>query len=242
MKSRTATILSVTLILGCILILLGFASIEKSEQRITAIEINIIADDENRFLTPLRVREHLNNYGPLIGLVEKDLSLYEIYEHIMLIPSVESANVFPTLDGELHINLTQRKPRARVHSEIENDYYIDESGKYMHLDEQFSARVPIIHAINYESALKGVAFLDATDGDDFWGALIDQIIVNNKGELELVPRIGSRIFLGLEQDPVVQRRNLLTFYRAQIESGNLKKYSRIDLSYKDQVIAKRHVY
>jgi len=112
----------------------------------------------------------------------------------------------------------------------------------MHLDEQYSARVPIIHANNYESALKGVAFLDATDGDDFWGALIDQIIVNNKGELELVPRIGSRIFLGLEQDPVVQRRNLLTFYRAQIESGNLKKYSRIDLSYKDQVIARRHVY
>ena len=94
MKSSTATILSVTLILGCILILLGFASIEKSEQRITAIEINILGDGESRFLTPLRVREHLNTYGPLIGLVEKNLSLYEIYEHIMLIPSVQSANVF----------------------------------------------------------------------------------------------------------------------------------------------------
>lgn len=242
MKKSTATILSVTLILGCIVILLGFATIEKSEQRITSIEINILGDDESRFLTPLRVREHLNTYGPLIGLLEKNLALDEIYEHMMLIPSVQSANVFPTLDGELNINLTPRKPKARVHSEIEDDYYIDEYGKYMHLDEQYSARVPIIYANNYESALKGIAFIDATDGDEFWSALIDQIIVNNKGELELVPRIGSRIFLGLEQDHLVQRRNLLTFYRAQIKSGNLKNYSRIDLSYKDQVIAKRHVY
>jgi cell division protein FtsQ len=160
----------------------------------------------------------------------------------MLIPSVQSANIYPTLDGELQLILTQRHPKARVHSELESDYYIDEQDKYMYLDEQYTARVPIIHANSYEDALKGVAFIDATDGDAFWSALIDQIIVDKKGELELVPRIGSRVLLGLEQDPDVQRRNLITFYRAQIKSGNLKNYSRIDLSYKDQVIAKRYVY
>jgi len=93
----------------------------------------------------------------------------------------------------------------------------------MYLDEQFTARVPIIHANSYEDALKGTAFIDATDGDAFWTALIDQIIVDKKGGLELVPRIGSRVLLGLEQEPEVQRRNLITFYRAQIKSGNLKK-------------------
>jgi cell division protein FtsQ len=175
-------------------------------------------------------------------LFEENIPLYEIYEHIMLIPSVQSATIYPTLDGELHFNLTQKNPKARVHSELESDYYIDEQDKYMYLDEQYTARVPIIHANSYEDALKGIAFIDATDGDAFWSALIDQIIVDKKGELELVPRIGSRVLLGLEQDPGVQRRNLITFYRAQIKSGNLKNYSRIDLSYKDQVIAKRYVY
>ena len=242
MKNSTATLLSITLILGCILVLLGFASIDKSEQRITSIEITILGADESRFLTPLRVREHLDPYGPLIGLLEKNMPLYEIYEHIMLIPSVQSANIFPTLDGELHIKLTQKNPKARVHSLTEGDYYIDDNDQYMHLDEQYSARVPIIHANSFASALKGIAFIDATEGDEFWRALIDQIIVNKKGEIELVPRIGSRILLGLEQDPEIQRRNLITFYRAQVNSGNLKNYSRIDLSYKDQVIAKRFVY
>ena len=242
MKNSTVTILSISLILGGILVLLGFATIDKAEKRINSIEIHIVGAEGTQFLTPLRVREHLDTYGPVIGLIEKNIPLYEIYEHIMLIPSVQSANIYPTLDGELHLNLRQKNPKARVHSELEGDYYIDEQDKYMYLDEQYTARVPIIHAKSYEDALKGIAFIDATEGDAFWSALIDQIIVDKKGGLELVPRIGSRIFLGLEQDPDIQRRNLITFYRAQIKSGNLKKYARIDLSYKDQVIAKRHVY
>ena len=242
MKNSTVTILSISLILGGILVLLGFATIDKAEKRINSIEIHIVGAEGTQFLTPIRVREHLDTYGPVIGLIEKNIPLYEIYEHIMLIPSVQSANIYPTLDGELHLNLRQKNPKARVHSELEGDYYIDEQDKYMYLDEQYTARVPIIHAKSYEDALKGIAFIDATEGDAFWSALIDQIIVDKKGGLELVPRIGSRIFLGLEQDPDIQRRNLITFYRAQIKSGNLKKYARIDLSYKDQVIAKRHVY
>ena len=242
MKNSTVTSLSISLILGGILVLLGFATIDKAEKRINSIEILIVGAEGTQFLTPLRVREHLDTYGPVIGLIEKNIPLYEIYEHIMLIPSVQSANIYPTLDGELHLNLRQKNPKARVHSELEGDYYIDEQDKYMYLDEQYTARVPIIHAKSYEDALKGIGFIDATEGDAFWSALIDQIIVDKKGGLELVPRIGSRIFLGLEQDPDIQRRNLITFYRAQIKSGNLKKYARIDLSYKDQVIAKRHVY
>ena len=242
MKNSTVTILSISLILGGILVLLGFATIDKAEKRINSIEIHIVGAEGTQFLTPIRVREHLDTYGPVIGLIEKNIPLYEIYEHITLIPSVQSANIYPTLDGELHLNLRQKNPKARVHSELEGDYYIDEQDKYMYLDEQYTARVPIIHAKSYEDALKGIAFIDATEGDAFWSALIDQIIVDKKGGLELVPRIGSRIFLGLEQDPDIQRRNLITFYRAQIKSGNLKKYARIDLSYKDQVIAKRHVY
>ena len=242
MKNSTATILSISLLLGGILVLLGFATIDKAEKKIIAIEIHIVGAKGTQFLTPLRVREHLDTFGPVIGLLEENIPLYEIYEHIMLIPSVQSAYIYPTLDGELHLNLTQRNPKARVHSELEGDYYIDEQNRYMYLDEQYTARVPIIHANNHEDALKGIAFIDATNGDAFWAALIDQIIVDKMGGLELVPRIGSRVLLGLNQNPDAQRRNLITFYRAQIKSGNLKNYARIDLSYKDQVIAKRHVY
>ena len=78
--------------------------------------------------------------------------------------------------------------------------------------------------------------------DDFWASLIDQIIVHPLGELEIIPRIGAKVILGVSPQPDELRKKLLTFYRAQIRTGNLKNYSLIDLSYKNQVIAKRHVY
>ena len=112
----------------------------------------------------------------------------------------------------------------------------------MPLDPNYSARVPIIHAKNIEEVSQAISFIKEIENDEFWTSLIDQIIVHPLGELEIIPRIGARVFLGSSPEPEELKRNLLTFYRAQIKTGNLKDYSRIDLSYKNQVIAKRHVY
>jgi len=51
---------------------------------------------------------------------------------------------------------------------------------------------------------------------------------------------GHEIILGDHQDPEHKKRNLLAFYRAHIERGNLRNYQRIDLTYRDQVIAQRY--
>ncbi|HHZ95468.1 MAG TPA: hypothetical protein EYN28_03445 [Flavobacteriales bacterium] len=242
MKSTTATILSVSILIGCILALVGFASVDYEGQRVNSIEITISDDANSPFLSDLRVREHLDTFGAIIGKLEKNVSFSELHKHLMLIPSVRKTHIYPTLNGTIHIELSQRKPQARIHTGESRDFYIDELGETMELDHQYTARVPIIHAESLESAKNAIDFIEKTKSDEFWDALIDQIVVNSKGELELIPRIGARIFLGSDQDPEHQRRNLLTFYRAQIKTGNLKNYSRIDLSYKDQVIAKRYTY
>jgi hypothetical protein len=46
--------------------------------------------------------------------------------------------------------------------------------------------------------------------------------------------------LGNDKDVQHKKRNLLAFYRAHIERGNLRTYQRIDLTYRDQVIAQRY--
>jgi cell division protein FtsQ len=88
----------------------------------------------------------------------------------------------------------------------------------------------------------GVKFLDEVKGDVFWASLIDQIIVEPSGDIVLLPRLGAPIFIGSEQEVDHQKKNLITFYREQVKTGNLKKYTRIDLSYKDQVIATRYAH
>ena len=242
MKSSTATILSILVLTGCIITLLGFTYADKVEKRITSINISIIDDVDSKFLTVPRVRTHLDSYGKIIGELEKDLQLEAMHSHLTNIPSVLNVKIFSNLNGELIIELTQRKAQARVHTDKSSDYYIDELGESMPLDPNYSARVPIIHAKNIEEARQAISFIKEIENDKFWTSLIDQIIVHPLGELEIIPRIGARVFLGSSPEPEELRRNLLTFYRAQIKTGNLKDYSRIDLSYKNQVIAKRHVY
>ncbi len=242
MKSSTATILSILVLIGCIITLLGFTYADKVEKRITSINISIIDDVDSKFLTVPRVRTHLDSYGKIIGELEKDLQLEAMHSHLTNIPSVLNVKIFSNLNGELIIELTQRKAQARVHIDKSSDYYIDELGESMPLDPNYSARVPIIHAKNIEEVSQAISFIKEIENDEFWTSLIDQIIVHPLGELEIIPRIGARVFLGSSSDPEELKRNLLTFYRAQIKTGNLKDYSRIDLSYKNQVIAKRHVY
>jgi cell division protein FtsQ len=228
--------------MGCIITLLGFTYADKVEKRITSINISIIDDVDSKFLTVPRVRTHLDAYGKIIGELEKDVQLEAIHSHLTNIPSVLNVTIFSNLNGELVIELIQRRAQARVHLEQTSDYYIDELGRSMPLDPNYSARVPIIHAENSDEVRHAFSFIKNTENDEFWTSLIDQIIVHPLGELEIVPRIGARVFLGSSPDPEELRRNLLTFYRAQIKTGNLKNYSRIDLSYKNQVIAKRHAY
>ena len=242
MKSSTVTILSILVLIGCNITLLGFTYADKVEKRITSINISIIDDVDSKFLTVPRVRTHLDSYGKIIGELEKDLQLEAMHSHLTNIPSVLNVKIFSNLNGELIIELTQRKAQARVNIDISSDYYIDELGESMPLDPNYSARVPIIHAKNIEEVSQAISFIKEIENDEFWTSLIDQIIVHPLGELEIIPRIGARVFLGSSPEPEELRRNLLTFYRAQIKTGNLKDYSRIDLSYKNQVIAKRHVY
>ncbi|HIK66460.1 MAG TPA: hypothetical protein EYF95_00655 [Flavobacteriales bacterium] len=242
MKSSTATILSILVLIGCIITLLGFTYDDKVEKRITSINISIIDDVDSKFLTVPRVRTHLESYGKIIGELEKDLQLDAMYSHLTNIPSVLNVTIFSNLNGELVIELTQRKAQARVHIDNTSDYYIDELGGSMPLDPNYSARVPIIYAKNSEEVSHAISFIKEIENDEFWTSLIDQIIVHPLGELEIIPRIGARVFLGSSPESEELKRNLLTFYRAQIKTGNLKNYSRIDLSYKNQVIAKRHVY
>ena len=242
MKSKILKIAFSLLLSACIIGLVSLATLESANRKVESIEITITDAENNLFLNPLRVRAHLDSYGQLLGIHEDKLPLQELHDHLMLIPSVRKASIYPTLSGELNIVLTQKRPQVRVHPEEGPDFYIDELGLAMPLDPVHSARVPIIHAKDINEAGVGMKFLDKVKGDVFWASLIDQIIVEPSGDIVILPRLGSPIFIGSEQEVDHQKKNLITFYREQVKTGNLKKYTRIDLSYKDQVIATRYAH
>ena len=240
MKSKILKITLTILLTGSITTLVSLATLDSGSRKVDSIKITITDEENSFFLNPTRVRTHLEAYGPIVGLYEDKLQLKELYDHLMLIPSVRKASVYPTLNGELNIVLTQKQPKVRVHPEQGPDFYIDELGLHMPLDPAHSSRVPIIHAKDINEADAGMKFLNSVSGDEFWAYLIDQIIVDPSGDIKILPRIGCPIFIGSSQNVEEQKKNLITFYREQVKTGNLKNYSRIDLSYKGQVIATKY--
>ena len=242
MNSKILKIVFSLLLAAGIITLVSLSTLKSANRKVESIEITITDAENSLFLNPLRVRAHLDEYGQLVGIHEDNLPLEGLHDHLLLIPSVRKASIYPTLSGALNIVLTQKRPQVRVHPEEGPDFYIDELGLAMPLDPVHSARVPIIHAKNINEAAAGMEFLEQVEGDEFWASLIDQIIVEPSGDIVLLPRLGSPIFIGTGQNVSHQKKNLITFYREQVKTGNLKKYTRIDLSYKDQVIATRYAH
>jgi hypothetical protein len=92
--------------------------------------------------------------------------------------------------------------------------------------------------------MHAVPLLNRMRAEPFWNAMIDQISVNEKGEVALIPRVGqltiklghsSQFNLRLEK----QLSDIQNFYRAQIATGDLRKYTQLDLSFAGQVVARK---
>ena len=54
---------------------------------------------------------------------------------------IKSAQVYYTLDGYFHVEITQRKPVLRIMSG--EGYYVDEDGKIMPLSRKYTSRVVV---------------------------------------------------------------------------------------------------
>ena len=235
-----ARIFSTTLVLVAVGAVLGFASLEAAERRVSSVEVRIQDTQAASFLHAERIQDQLGTTrleGELMG----DVDLQSVVNHLQALDPCDHAEVYPTMDGVLHIDVWQRHPVMRVHVEGGEDYYLDEKGRRMNLDPHFTPHIPVMHVSRETQATMGYRFVKATKGDPFWDALTDQLSMNDNGELVMHPRLaGHEIVLGDAEDTDHKKRNLLAFYRAHVKRGNLRNFKRIDLTYRDQVIAQRY--
>ena len=235
-----ARILSTLLSLAALFAVLGFAGTQAAERRVQSIEVNVKDAAQAEFLNGRRIAEQLGTTrleGELLG----DVDLQSMVDHLETMGPCSHAEAYPTMDGTLHIDVWQRTPLLREHVNGGSDFYLDEEGKTMELDAYHTPHIPVMHVDRETQATMGYRFVKATEGDPFWDALTDQLSMNDQGELVLHPRLaGHHIVLGNDKDVQHKKRNLLAFYRAHIERGNLRTYQRIDLTYRDQVIAQRY--
>ncbi|GAB4134452.1 MAG: cell division protein FtsQ/DivIB [Bacteroidia bacterium] len=260
---KKIVILSLWVIFVIVLgVLSGFAISRHQQRKCEKLFISIERKSEDVFVTEEDIRMLLRDHEIKVeGAAVGDINIRQLEMLTATHPAVEFCEVFREINGDVHINIMQRRPVARVINLSNESYYMDDNGKLMPWMHEYSAPVPVINgfvtesyagmykldlnSIHPDSVVKSSTVLDdvwnvmkAVRSDSLLNDLIVQVYVNQDRTLELIPRIGDhRILIGEAADLEEKIRKLLIFYKQGLnKTGKWKAYSVIDLRFKNQVV------
>lgn len=221
--------------------------------------ISITDSLEYNFITANQLLNLVTGRGEKItGQALSNLALDAIEKRISNQRELRTAEVYLSIDGTLRVDVDQRNPLMRVIPDGGGDYFIDEDGILLRRRNLYTPRLHVVGGnipISREM-LNGVSVLDTSirhtvlrdiyhfvkyiTGDDFWSAQIDQIYVDGRQEIDLIPRAGNhQVHLGTFENFEGKLKNLAAFYDKVMPEVGWNKYSIINLEYRDQVVCKR---
>lgn len=240
--------------LSGVIVLMSFIDIKKKDVKCTHVKILIPGADN--FIEREEIDAILKqSQGNLIGKILADINTHEMESAIKANPYIAFAKVYADMDGVINIQIKQRQPVLRIINAGGQDYYIDRDGLKMPMSPNFTANVlvatgdilegfggridtlitPLVADL-YKTAL----FLKQ---DTLWDAQIEQIFVNSKRDIELIPRVGNqRIILGNADSLAVKMGNLLAFYKQAMPQVGWNAYKTINVKYINQIVCEKNVF
>ncbi len=162
---------------------------------------------------------------------------------------IRDAELYVDNNGMLMVEIDEREPVARIFTVQGATYYIDSSLMMLPLSEKFSARVPVFTNFPSETKvlhrrdsilLRYIADMSGHIHDDpFLMGMIDQVDIRDYN-FEFIPKIGNQVIIfgdGTEMDKKFDRLKL--FYKEVMAKAGWNYYSQVNVSYRNQVVAKR---
>ncbi|WP_214225720.1 FtsQ-type POTRA domain-containing protein [Pedobacter sp. B4-66] len=234
------------------IVLMSFVSIKKNT--VTCTNIKILIPGADNFIEREEVDAILKqSQGVLIGQKLEQINLEQIEQKLKANPYIAFATVYADMNGVIHINVKQRQPILRIINASDQDFYIDRNGLKMPISPNFTASVLVANGRILESFSGKVDTLITKlakdlyktafyiEQDTLWDAQIEQLVVNDKNDIELVPRVGNqRIILGSADSLEVKMRNLRAFYNKAMPKVGWDTYKTINIKYTNQVVCEKN--
>ena len=190
------------------------------------------------------------------------IDLEEIHNIIAGSPFVKSVNLTIDVNGKVKASVQQRNPIVRIIDKTGHQYYLDSDGKRVPISHEFTAHVLVasgkIEPISAKAKLpeeyntdepykllpgdiqKVYLIAQQLRNETFLNALVEQIFINPRGEIELIPKIGEQsILLGDTVDLKEKLNKLKIFYTMGNRTEEWAAYRLINLKYRDQIICKK---
>ncbi|WP_205313877.1 cell division protein FtsQ/DivIB [Pedobacter nanyangensis] len=237
--------------LAGVAVLMSFIEVKKQSVKCAKIEILIPGADN--FIEIEEIDAILKqNQGDLIGRNLEGINLHEIEKSIAANPYIGFVKVYADMNGTVYVEVKQRQPVLRILNAGGQDYYVDSGGLKMPVSPNFTAnvlvasgnilegfngRVDTLMTANAKDLYKAAMFIKQ---DTLWDAQVEQLYVNDKNDIEMVPRVGNqRIILGTAKDIEVKMDNLLAFYKQAMPKVGWNVYRTINLKYVNQIVCEK---
>lgn len=233
-------------------LLMGAVQVKSNEQ--ACLNVNIIIYGEGTFVSQKEISRQIEaDYGPLVGRTLSTIPIHDIEYMLKKIPYVKQATIHWDMNGHLNVQIEQREPVIKIESYGNTGFYIDEMGLKMPLSRSYDPKVPHASGFireNYSSPLEPLqsqvvkdlfAIAQYAREETVWNDHVSRIFVNEKGEIELVPRVGQqKIILGNADDLPDKFQRLLIFYKGIVPKTGLDAYKVVNLKYSGQLVCERN--
>lgn len=262
-KFKKIALISLLVICSIALFLsLGFVNKEQEKLRCKSLEVHVEQDGDLSFLNKMDVEKLIKNRGDsIIGQPKSSLDIPALEKALNSHEDIANAEASVSIDGNVKVNVKQRKPIVRIISENGDSYYLDDQGKLMPLSDKYTAKVLIANGkitetygkyyqrtmedIANDSAVKAKTMLDEVfavatyiEKDSFWRSQVQQLFINDDRELELVPMVGDqKIIFGDTTAMDEKFKKLMIFYTQGLNTtGWWNKYASINLKFRNQIV------
>jgi cell division protein FtsQ len=241
--------------IGAVLItlfaLIAFTERMKSPATLSSIRISILNIHENHFLEESDIMRLMRlDEENVRGVDLNMLNFSELERKLRESPYIERAELFSDLKGTLMVNVTLRRPVARMVQSDGPDAYVGEDGTVMPVSGKFAARVLLISGDVVKRLIRLENVKEDEEGkqlmelvrtikkDEFWNAQISQIDVDTRGNVAMFPQVGDeRIEFGKPEGLEKKFRKLKIFYKEILPRVGWNKYDRVNVAYEGQVVA-----
>lgn len=250
-KGNVRRELKIVAVLVVLFGLIAFTERMKEEVTVSAIQITIANVHENHYLEEKDVMKLMRlNMENLKGANISQLNFSEVEQRIRQSPYVKDAELYSDLKGNLMVNVSLRRPIARIIQNYGPDGYIAADGTIMPVSDKFSSRVVLISGDFVPQLLKQdniheleegkqvMLLLNTIRDDAFWSAQVAQIDINSKAKATFYMQVGDEtIEFGKAEDIETKFRKLKIFYKEVLPRVGWNKYDRINVEYEGQVVA-----
>lgn len=222
------------------------------EVRITGFEKDKLFTSEENIIKLLKAATKGNIKGQRIS----EFNLPGIEDLLEQSAWVYNAELYFDNMDILRVNVTERKPLARVFTNVGESFYIDEAGRQIPLSEKISLDVPVFTGYPNKKIMNAedsalvqnvIATASFISTDPFWSSQVSQIDIAYNGikgwQLEMIPVVGNhRVQLGDGSDIATRFHRLFLFYDQVLKRKGFDKYQTIDVQYNGQVIGVKENY